>query len=304
MRVKAAAEELGYRADNAASTLRTGKSMALGVITADLENPCAAPIIRGIENSLEGRGYLAYITETQDDRARLARVIDNLLSRRVDAIITMASSLGDEHILRSAARRIPVVLAVRDLPGINLAGVVHDDERGGRLAAEHLLSLGHRRVAQLVGPQDISSFVGRRVGFEGRMAQEGATIVTLDRVASHPIFTQGQVLASELLKQHKVLPTAIFAHNDLMALGAVQVLRAAGLRCPEDISIIGYNNSPLTEFTDPPLTTITLPGYELGRFSADLALSLIDGRGTNSTVLSLPPQLIVRKSTGAPANRN
>jgi LacI family transcriptional regulator len=135
-RIQQAATELGFRRDTVARGLRRGRTNTLGVVVPDLGNPYVAPTIRGIENSLESRGCMAFVAETQDDRSRLARVVDSMISRRVDAIITLAARKGDESILRRASQQVPIVLAVRDLPGSRFPGVIGDDEFGGRLAAD------------------------------------------------------------------------------------------------------------------------------------------------------------------------
>jgi LacI family transcriptional regulator len=296
-RVRAAAEELGYQGDAVASGLRRGRTNTFGVVVADLGNPFIAPVLRGIENHLEGRGLMALIAETQDDHGRMSRVLNNLAARRVDAVIVTGARSGDERLLRKVQQQVPVVLAVRHLPGAGIPAITHDDERGGRLAADHLLGLGHRRIAQLSGPRDISSFIERGAGFRSLLHDKGIEVVEADDTARHPILTEGRRLMELLLAQHEELPTAIFAHNDLMAFGALEALGKHGISCPKDVAIVGYNDTPMTAFTNPPITTIRLPGYELGRMAADTAAMLIEGNGQVGTTLSLPPVLVARHST-------
>lgn len=296
-RVRAAAAQLGYRGDALASGLRRGRTDTFGVVVADIGNPFIAPVVRGIENSLDGRGLMALVAETQDDHSRMSRVLDNLLSRRVDAIITTAARTGDERLLRKIAQQSPLVLAVRDLPGSGLASITHDDDRGGRLAAEHLLEGGHRRVGQLCGPVDVSSFRGRAAGFRRRLEGSGVELVEPGDTANHPILKEGKRLMEQLLARSPDPPTAVFAHNDLMAFGALEALSAHDLTCPRDVAVMGYNDTPMTTVTAPPLTTIRLPGYELGRLAADAAIVLIEGRHEAPTSLSLPPVLVPRRST-------
>ena len=240
---------------------------------------------------------MALIAETQDDNGRSSRVLDNLLARRVDAIIVTSARSGDERILRRAQQQIPVVLAVRDLPGAGIPAITHDDERGGRLAAQHLLEHGHRRVAQLRGPRDVSSFRGRGAGFLGRMNESDVIVVEPEDTAIHARLAEGRRLMELLLRQGDQLPTAIFAHNDLMAFGALESLAHQGISCPQDVAIVGYNDTPMTSFTAPPITTVRLPGYELGRMAADTAVSLIEDGEQPGTSLSLPPILVPRAST-------
>lgn len=295
-RVRKAADELGFQVDTVASGLRRGRTQTIGVVVPDLSNPYAAPMIRGIENSLDSRNYMALITETQDDQSRARRVFDALLGRRVDAVITLASRSGDEALLRRVAKRVPVVLAIRDLTGSGLPGVVGDEERGGRIAADHLIDMGHTRVAQLHGPLDVTSFVHRGAGFSSRVAERGATLVDFTTTARAPTIEEGRTCMAQLLAHPGERPTAVFAHNDLMAVGAIEAITDAGLNCPQDISVLGYNDAPLTGYTDPPLSTIALPGYELGRFAAEMALSFVEDPTREAHVLSLPPRLVPRAS--------
>lgn len=296
-RVRAAADELGYRRDAIARGLRRGRTNTLGVVVADIGNPFIAPVLRGIENSLEGRGMMALVAETQDNHGRMNRVLDHMRSRRVDAIITTAARTGDERLINKVAQDVPVVLAVRDLAGSKLPAITHDDERGGRLAAEHLLELGHRRIAQLAGSRDISSFMGRYKGFRDGLRGSGAELIEPDDVGAHPIMAEGQRLTELLLDQHDEPPTAIFAHNDLMAIGALKALAAHGLSCPRDIAMVGYNDTIMMEFTAPAMTTVRLPAYGVGRMAADIAVMLMENSGEPVTRLALPPTLVARDST-------
>ncbi len=296
-RVRAAASELGYRGDAVASGLRRGRTNTIGLVVADIGNPFIAPVVRGIENNLEGRNKMLFVTESQDDHGRMSRVLDSLLGRRVDAIITTAARLGDERLLRQVAEQVPMVLAVRHLPGSGLVSITHDDERGGRLAAEHLVQQGHRRVAQLRGSDDISSFRGRGRGFAEYVEQSDVELVEPSESGRHPVLSEGRRLMELLIDEVDELPTAVFAHNDLMAFGALQALAAHGLSCPADIAVVGYNDTIMTEFTDPPITTIRLPDYELGRMAADTAVALIEDDHRPDPPLSLPPVLVPRRST-------
>lgn len=296
-RVREAAEQLGYQGDSVASGLRRGRTNTLGIVVADLGNPFNAPVIRGIENHLEGRGFMALIAETRDDHDRMSRVLGNLTARRADAVIVTSARTGDEQLLTRAHQQQPIVLAVRNLPGSALPTISHDDERGGRLAAEHLLEHGHRRIAQLCGRPDISSFRERAEGFRRALRTAGLAAIEVDEVATRPVLDEGRRLMQLLLNRRGQPPTAVFAHNDLMAFGALQALAAHGRSCPEDVAVVGYNDTPMTAFTDPPITTLRLPGYELGRMAADTAVMLIEDHEQPSTTLALPPELVPRHST-------
>ncbi|HEX9853763.1 MAG TPA: LacI family DNA-binding transcriptional regulator [Acidimicrobiia bacterium] len=295
-RVVRKAAELGYEPSIPARTLRQGRSQTMGVIVADLGNPYTGQIVRGIENALEGRGIMALIAETQDDIDRMGRVLNHLFSRSVDAIITTAARNGTEAVLNKAYRRVPVVLADRSLPGSDLRTVAPDDVLGARLVAAHLVELGHRRIALLRGPSGVSSFERRTDGFREAIEAAGAELVDLDDEAADPSIQEGRRLAGHILLLEE-RPTALFAENDLMAVGALDRLSHSGVRCPEDMSIVGYDDLQLTEFTSPPLTTVRLPGYQLGRFAAEMAVSLSEDETIEVTDLTLSPSLVVRGSS-------
>lgn len=296
-RIIAAADELGFRVDAVASGLRRGRTATMGVVVADLGNTYVASAIRGIENTFEAEGYLTFITESQDDQDRATRILGHLLARKVEAIVTLASREGDETTIKRLSKQVPIVLAVRGLPGTGLPMVVNDDEGGGWISADHLIRLGHRKLAQLPGPRDVSNFRLREEGFVARAASSGITVPVNPDAASVPTVEEGWRLMRALLSSSREYPTGIFAHNDHMALGAIQALRDVGLDCPADVSIIGYNDSPLTNFTDPPLTTVSLPGYELGQRAARLAMALVRGASGHETQVTLPPTLVPRSSS-------
>jgi LacI family transcriptional regulator len=303
-RVLEVAERMGYRENVQARGLRTGRTGTIGVIVPDLGNPFNGPVLRGIENALGGRGHLPIVAESRDIPGVLQRVCDQMLSQRVDGVITTAGRLGDRAILRRLADRIPTVLAVRNIPGSGIPAVSHDDEMGGRIAAEHLISLGHQRVAQLHGPMDISSFRGRSAGFVGTAIAHGLDVIDVDESIALPTIESGKRLTQTLLDMTMPdPPTAVFAHNDSIAVGARVVLGQYGLAVPTDISLIGYNNGPLTDYLSPPLTTIRLPGYELGRLAAEMVVSLIEGAGTSAESVSVAPGLVVRASTAPPRSK-
>lgn len=296
-KVLRAAEELGYRPNALAKGLRTGRSGVVGVVVVDFEHPFTSAILRGIETSLEADGLLPLVAQTHESSERLGRALEHLIGRSVDAVITTAVHSRDAAVVESAARRVPVVLAVRTLSETGLPTVAHDDFAGGVLAARHLLGLGHRRVAQLCGPLDVSSFVQRRRGFRHELAAAGASEVDFEMEATSGVLEEGRRLAGALLERGGELPSALFAHNDLLAVGAMDVLAAAGLRCPGDVSIIGYDDMLLADHLSPALTTLSLPSYHLGQLAARLTVSMIEDPDSPPATVSLPPTLVVRGST-------
>jgi LacI family transcriptional regulator len=300
--VEAVARRMGYRRDMVASGLKRGRTHTVAVVVADLSNPSIAPVLRGIANRLESAGLMSLIGETQDDPARLARMLEHLLSRRVDAIILTSARLGDRPILRRLKRQgMPLVLAVRNVPGIRLPACTNDEELGGRLAAQHLLGLGHRRLAQLCGPGDIYSILARANGFSKAVAAAGAVEVKAPHATQTiPTVGEGRRLMDRLLNSKRPLPTAVFAHNDLLAIGALASLKERGLRCPEDISLIGYHDLPQVDQMTPPLTTIRQPQEELGRLAAEFMVTMLSSAERPPVSRKLAPTLVVRQSTGPP----
>jgi LacI family transcriptional regulator len=243
---------------------------------------------------------MSLISETQDDSARLERVLNHLLSRRVDAVIMTAARRRDGPILRRIRRQgIPLVLAVQNVPGIRLPACTNDDFLGGVLAAQHLLSLGHRRLAQLRGPADINSCYERARGFSQTVTTAGAVEVVVRPTAPTGSPEEGSRLMRTLLDGKGARPTGIFTHHDLMAFGALTVAEERGLMCPRDLSIVGYHDLPHVDRIVPPLTSIRQRREELGRIAAEILVQMLtspDGRAPAPRKLA--PELVVRKSTG------
>ena len=299
--IRQTAERLGYRGDRVAGALRRGSTGTVGVIVADLGNPFITPIIHGLTRSLAPHNMLAMVVETDDESSRIDACLSHLLSRRADAIVVAAARFADQAALEDAARDAPVILAARGIPSSPLPQVLHDDRGGGVLAARHLADLGHRRVTQLRGPADVSNFLYRHEGFSAECAARGVELVELPAVADRPNAAGGEYLARMLLESHgDDLPTAVFTHNDLMALGALSVLRKHGVECPGHISLVGYNDSEALEYLNPPLTSLVYPGMEMGLETGELALEIIADRYSGPDEHLCPTELRARASTAPP----
>lgn len=301
LRIQAVARRLGYRRDLVASGLKRGKSQTVAVIVGDLTNLNVPPVLRGIANHLEPVGLMALVAETQDDSQRLRWIIEHLLSRRVDAFMLTAARLADVGRLRWIKRQgVPVILAVQNVPGAGLPACTYDELMGGRIAAEHLLSLGHRRLAQLRGPEDIFSTATRAQGFSKAVKAAGAAEVTLRLTAPTGSVTDGYRMMRALLAMRGRPPTGVFVHHDLMAIGAMEALDERGLKCPDDISLIGYHDLPHMERLAPPLTSIRLPRAELGREAAEMLLERMTWPDRRLASRKVPPSLVIRASTAPP----
>lgn len=295
------ARRLGYQRDVLASGLKRGRSQTVAVVVGDLTNMNVTPVLRGIGNALEPEGMMPLICETQDDSERLQRIVDQLISRRIDALLLIASRLGDAPVLRRLRRLgVPTVLAVQSVPGVRLPACTYDDYLGGRLAAQHLLSLGHRRLAQLRGPEDIWSCVQRAAGFSRAVAEAGATEIKVTETAPTGSPDDGRRLMRQLMNRKAAPPTGIFVHHDLMAFGVLGFAAEHGLNVPDDFSLVGYHDLPHVELVAPPLTSIRLPREELGRIAAAIMLDVLQGPDHATRSRKLEPTLVVRQSTAPP----
>lgn len=293
--VEEAARRLGYRPHMVARGLQSGRTATVGVIAADLGNQFVTPIIHGITASLEVAEIMPVVAETQDDHDRFARILDHMLSRRVDAVVAVATRAGDRRILEDASRIAPVVIAARPLPGSTLPQVTHDDAAGARMAAEHLYELGHRMVVQLRGPLDVANFEHRAGAFSATAGHLGMREAVVSEIGSRPILDEGRRLMEALLRRRDDGFTAVFAHNDLMAMGALAALRDAGRRVPDDVSLIGYNDLPMMDLVAPPLTTVRYPSREIGVAAGELVVEVLGG--SRPANVCLEPALVVRAST-------
>jgi LacI family transcriptional regulator len=300
-RILAAADELGYRPHLIASGLRRGQTRTIGVVVPDLDNPLYAPFAHGVAHALDGGGYMPLVADTQDDHERLQRILHHLVGRRVDGVITTAARMADQDaFVQLAEDGVPVVLAVRTLPRSGLPAVLYDDYGGGRLAATHLLDLGHQALGQVQGPLDVEPFRARTRGFIETVRERGADVLLEVPPATRPTVQDGERVTRALLDAAESLPTGLFVQNDTLALGALQALRDAGIRCPEDISVVGYNDAFFAAHACPPLTTIRLPGYGVGHLAGRMVIEAIQQGTERHNHAVVPATLVARASTAPP----
>lgn len=292
--VEEAALKLGYRPNRAASALRTGRTQTIGVLLPDITNPVFPPILQGIEASAAARGYFVFVTNVVD--AALARpIVERMLAQRVDGLVMAIATRDDPLVDYIAKAGMHAVLVNRADETGRLPAVVSDDRLAMKLAVDHLVATGHRRIGHLAGPQNVPTGVGRRQGVEQALRDRGLEMAC---VAECEGYTReaGRAAMRTLLAQHE-RPEAVVCCNDLVALGAYDVLHELGIRVPQDISITGHNDMPLVDMVNPPLTTIRLPHRELGWRAAEMLFDEIEGRALSASTVVLRPELIVREST-------
>jgi LacI family transcriptional regulator len=302
-RVLAAAEELGYRPNPIARGLKTSRSYTVGVLIPDLTNPLFPPIVRGIQDRLEEAAYTPLIVNTDNDPDRERADFEAMRARQVDGMIT--ATARRDHGLPPGLEGVslPVVLVNRRLEDGARPSVVADDRMGVRQAVQHLVSLGHRRIAHLAGPQELSTGYLRRQGFEAAIRSAGIQPdPELVLTSSAFIESEGERLCNELLDRESGV-TAIVAGNDLMALGCYDAFIARGIACPGEISVVGYNDMPFAGWFDPPLTTVRLPHYEIGSRAAELLLEHLRDPDAEPVQVMLDPELMIRGSTAPPRFR-
>jgi LacI family transcriptional regulator, galactose operon repressor len=299
-RVTAAAAKLGYRPNPVARSLRTRRSHTVGVLIPDLNNPLFPPIVRGLEDKLAAAGYVALIGNTDADASRERLIFEQMRARHVDGFVLATATLHDRLLAEVAAADLPVVLMNRLSQDYSFPSVSVDNEQGGRMAISHLVRLGHTRIAHIAGPQEASTGVSRLRGFREGMAAHGLEVrEELIAYAGRYTVEEGARCASELLTAQGGF-TAVAAANDMLAVGCYAALDETGLQCPDDISVIGFNDMPFIDRLRPPLTTVRFPHYQLGTEAAQLLLERIGEREAPVKILYLAPELIVRKSVAAP----
>jgi len=296
-RVTEAAERLGYRPNPVARSLRTRRSHTVGVLIPDLNNPLFPPIVRGLEDRLAEHGYVALIGNTDGDAARERMVFDQMRARHVDGFVMATATLHSDILNEATEADLPVVLMNRTAEGYPFSSVSVDNEQGVRAAVAHLTSLGHTRIGHIAGPQDISTGLARLRGFRDSMRSHNLPVDDSQVVYATALsLAEGLRCGRELLESNDEL-TAIVAGNDMLAVGCYGAFDELGVRCPQDVSIIGFNDMPFIDRLRPPLSTVRFPHYQLGTEAANLLLERIGTDGGPVKILYLAPELIVRGST-------
>jgi len=303
-RVEDAIAEIGFVRNDAARQLRGGNAQAIGLVTLDIDNPFFTEVARGVEAAVDEANLMLFLCSSAGSLERENKQLRLLEEQRVAGILMSPIERNPSKNVRDIHDRgTPVVLLDRHRSTRQWCSVAVNDTRGARLVAEHLVEQGHKRVALLNGPIELKPCAERRESFLSVLAEHGLELaIEHDVEAPEMTIEAGEEGAAKLFAAKK-LPTAVFCTNDLLALGAEKVAFARGLRIPEDVAIVGYDDIRFAETALVPLTTVRNPGFELGYEAARL---LID-EATNSTGhkhkrLLLEPELVVRASTNVSRN--
>jgi DNA-binding LacI/PurR family transcriptional regulator len=298
-KVLAAAAELGYRPNAIARNLASRRTRTVGVLLNDLRNPWFADVAGGIEQAAAERGYRILIASGNTRPRGEEQAVESFLELRTDGIVLAGPRLPAARV-DDAAAEVPVVVVGRTLRSRGVDTVVNDDALGAKLVVRYLVELGHRAIVHVDGGNGAGARP-RREGYEQAMREAGLE----DEIrVLHADFTDvAGVEAADRLLQWRPLPTAIFAANDLSAAGVLDRLEDAALRIPEDMSLVGYDNTFLAALHHMSLTTVHQPRTEMGRLALAALLERIEGRRTQPVRHVVAPSLVVRRTSGPPAPR-
>jgi DNA-binding LacI/PurR family transcriptional regulator len=294
--VTKAAAELGYRPNAMARSLVQRRTHLVGVMVSDLHNPFFADVVAGIQEQAARTGYKVLVNSGNRAAAREADAMETLLQLRADGIILGSPVLDDDVILR-ASREVPIVLVGREARGPGVDSVTNDDHAGAEVAVLHCVSLGHRRIAHIDGGHGAGA-PDRRRGYEAAMKRLG--LGDLVSVVSGTYTEEGGHTGCLLLLAQRPRPTAIFAANDLAAIGALNAIEESGLKVPDDVSLVGYDNTSLAALRHISLTTIHQPRIEMGQLALSTLLERVDQDREEPRRVVLSPSLVVRASTAPP----
>ena len=290
--------ELGYVPNALARGLRSGQTKTIGLILLDNTNPFIAELAHKIEDVSFEKGYSAILCNSNYIIERESAYVEMLLAKQVDGVILIPTADTDEISQRLRESQTPFVIIGRDISGSNTETVIIDYKAGGYMATKHLLDLGHQKIGCITGPPQ---YALRLKGYYQAMSEAGlpndpALVKQSDfRVAG------GEAAALEILAQND-RPTAIFACNDLTALGVVQAAHKLNIKIPDELSLVGFDDIPYVKAVSPPLTTIAQPTSEIVHVAMDMLFSQLDGKSENDAAekysqLVLQPQLVIREST-------
>lgn len=293
-RVQRAIEELKFYPNTWARALGSGRSSLYGLIISDITNPFFPELVKSFEDMAVQHGQEVLVANTNYDPARMEVCVSRMLQRKVDGVAIMTSEMDEHLITELESREIPLVFldtgTVRELA----SNIVVDYAAGVVAAVEHVSGLGHANIAFLAGPETLRSAHIRRQAFEQCMQRKNLDAALIEQ-ANHQVDGGHESMARLLRGRHK--PTAVVASNDMTAIGALGAIHESGLRVPEDISIVGFDDIALSAFTQPALTTVKLSRAEIARlaFRALYSSRMDGGAGAEYTV---QPTLVVRQSTG------
>jgi LacI family transcriptional regulator, galactose operon repressor len=299
-KVERAIDQLGYRPNDLARALLQHRTAAIGLVVPDISNPYYPPLVRGVEDAASSHGYRVVLCNTDRDPAKISGYLDTLIKTRVDGIVVAGGGWADvpDRTAVLGTYRTGLVAVGRHLtahPSVRI-----DNVAASRAAAEHLIGLGHRRIAFLGGPAESTTVQDRAQGYRDALKATGLHGFATD--VRYGDFTEesGYAATRELLDTSPS-PTALLCANDRIALGAYAAAADAGRRIPHDVSVVGFDDTPIARYVRPTLTTVAIPTYEMGSAAMRLLLAQLEGDGAPS-LETMPTRLVIRDSAAAPAD--
>ncbi len=300
-RVEAAIEELGYRPNALARSMRRGRTQTVGIILPDISNPFFGDLARSVEDHMFEAGYSTIICNSDGDERKETTYLDVLLSKKVDGLLLVAASQPSEHLRRLVESGPPTIVVDRELGDLPVPQVLVENHRGGYLAGRHLLELGHTRIGVIAGPGGTGTSARRLEGFRGAIDEAGVDIPE-ERIFRGDFRAASGRAALEAWLRGGSLPSAVFAENDLMAVGALSAAHAAAIDVPRDLSVVGFDGIAFGADVTPPLTTVAQSTNDVAAAAVEMLFErLRDGEATPRRV-ELPVALLVRGSSGPPAD--
>lgn len=294
-RIMEIVERLSFRPSDIARSLVTDRTATLGLVVPDNANPFFSEVARGVEQVAYAEGYNVFLCNTDEDAHRELAILRSLEEKRVDGVILCSPRLSDEELVIALSRYPNTVLMNRKL-GVDRIGTVQiDDVMGGRIATEHLIARGHRNIGFIAGPETSYSGRMRTIGHYAALEDAGITRKPEWRRRCLPMVETGKQTVIELLTATSEL-TALFCHNDLVAVGALQACAELRIRVPDDIAIVGFDDIYVAPLVMPSLTTCRVAKVELGAQATRLLLDYINGCDGECTDIILQPELIIRDS--------
>ncbi|MEO8135839.1 MAG: LacI family DNA-binding transcriptional regulator [Betaproteobacteria bacterium] len=298
-RVHQAAKQLNFRPNHLAQSLLRGRSFTVGLVSTDRYGRFSIPVMEGIEDALGSARMSVFLCSGADDPDRERERVEQLLMKRVDAIIVTARRADPRAPLKAPPHSVPILYAFAQVDDPGALCLLPDDLGGGRLAAEHLIAAGRRRIAHITGPEDFEAVRHRSAGFRLALEQGGLPYRSADVMFGSWSENWGREAVEKLLARNPKID-AIFCGSDQIARGAVDSMRDLGVRVPHDVAVVGFDNwQIIAAATRPPLTTIDMNLHELGRQAGLRLLDMIDGKDQQHGVIRLPCTLVVRESCGA-----
>ena len=294
-KVDKAAAKLGYFPNIAAATLKQNRSFALGVLVPDLMNMVFPPIIRGIQDTAEAQGYTVLIVNTDDDETKEQDALNMMSGRSVDGLIVATAWRNDALVDKCIERELPFVLVNRSVDRDGVNGVIVDEEFGIRATLDHLISLGHKRIAHIAGPQHSSTGFERAKAFGNYLTLQNLEAGLIEYTEKFTV-DEGYRAVKKLLARDNQF-TAVVAASDLTALGCIDAMQELGLLCPENISVVGNNDIIFLDRMNPALTTVSIPKYDMGAQATRILLDMLNDEPRDPVLLRMQPRLIVRNST-------